>query len=97
MKSPLVWEWMIKRRKTGKNEMTMTKVLLNRMGWRHASFEGPGGGDPSGIVDLVALKVTRNRRGHLRDRVRVFFFQVKGKGKVKPKEKKRLQMGSSQG
>src|SRR5438034_3420242 len=83
---------MIKRRRTGKNAITMTKVLLSKKGWRHASFEGPKGGDPSGIVDLVALKVTRNKKSHLRDRVRVFFFQVKGKEKVNPEEKQRLQM-----
>jgi hypothetical protein len=72
--------------------MTFTKYKLRKMGWRYATFEGPKGGDPTGIVDLVALKVSRNKKSHLRDTVKVFFFQVKANSKVTQKEKERLRM-----
>ncbi len=66
-----------------------TRYALSGRGWRYVSFESKKKYEPTGIVDLVAL---RRRKGDDPDSIEVRLLQVKGYGaRVTSEERERLE------
>jgi hypothetical protein len=65
------------------------RYALSGRGWKYVSFESKKNYEPTGIVDLVAI---RKRKGGDPDSIEVRLLQVKGYGaKATPEERERLE------
>jgi hypothetical protein len=61
--------------KTSRRAKTLVKWKLKKRGYRSVSFEGKRGGEPKGIVDLVAIRKIPIKSY---DKMEILLLQVKG-------------------
>jgi hypothetical protein len=61
--------------KISRQAKTLVKWTLKKRGYRTISFEGKKGGEPKGIVDLVAIRKMPIKSY---DKMEILFLQVKG-------------------